>query len=53
MYGYQITEPDEGVSESVNDYKELRAKYKKCLNDYRKTKLMWKAVFFVFKKAVM
>ena len=36
--------------ESVNDYADLRAKYKKCRNDYRNTKLMWKTVFFIFKK---
>lgn len=39
--------------ESTSDYKDLRAKYKKCRNDYRNTKLIWKAVFFVFKKAAL
>jgi len=44
---------DPKLTESVNEYKELRAKYKKCRNEYRNTKLAWKAVFFVFKKLAM
>ena len=41
---------DAKLTESVNEYKDLRAKYKKCRNEYRNTKLAWKAVFFIFKK---
>lgn len=44
---------DAKLYESVNDYKESRAKYKKCRNEYRNTKLAWKAVFFVFKKLAL
>lgn len=43
---------DPSLYDSVSDYKESRAKYKKCLNTYRNTKLAWKAVFFVVKKFV-
>ena len=38
--------------ETVAEYKESRARYKRCLNQYRNTKLAWKAVFFVVKKIV-
>ena len=41
---------DSKLYESVNDYADLRTKYKKCRNDYRNTKLMWKTAFFIFKK---
>lgn len=41
---------DAALSESVNDYKELRSKYKKCRNEYRNTKILWKTVFFLFRK---
>ena len=40
------------LTESVNDYRELRAKYKKCRNEYRNTKLLWKTVFFLVKRVV-
>ena len=56
MYKQQLKmlkkETDTKLYESVSDYKDMRAKYKKCRNDYRNTKLLWKAVFFVFKKAL-
>ena len=54
MYKQQLKilkkQSDTKLYESVSDYKDWRAKYKKCRNDYRNTKLIWKAVFFVFKK---
>lgn len=43
---------DPELYESVSDYKESRAKYKKCLNQYRNTKLAWKLVFTIVKKVV-
>jgi hypothetical protein len=43
---------DPKLYESVSDYKEARAKYKKCLNQYRNTKLAWKLLFTVVKKFV-
>ena len=55
MYKQQVKmlkqQSDTKLHESVSDYKDLRAKYKKCRNEYRNTKLIWKAVFFVFRKA--
>lgn len=39
-------------SEDVNTYKEYRAMYKKCRNEYRNTKLLWKACFAVGKKVL-
>lgn len=44
------TQTDPALYETVSEYKESRAKYKKCLNEYRNTKLAWKALFFVLKK---
>lgn len=44
---------DTTLYNSVTQYKEQRAKFKKCRNDYRNTKLAWKAVFFVAKKFVL
>lgn len=38
------------LNESVTDYRESRDKYIKCRNEYRNTKLAWKAVFFILKK---
>ena len=43
---------DPELYDSVSDYKESRAKYKKCLNQYRNTKLAWKLVFTVAKKFI-
>ena len=57
MYKQQLKmlkqQSDAKLYESVSDYKDLRAKYKKCRNDYRNTKLIWKAVFFIFRKAAL
>ena len=54
MYKQQLKmlkkQADTNLYKSVNEYKEMRAKYKKCRNEYRNKKLVWKAVFFVFKK---
>jgi hypothetical protein len=36
--------------EDVRTYKEYRTMYKKCRNEYRNTKLLWKACFTVGKK---
>ena len=44
---------DPSLSESVTDYRESRDKYIKCRNEYRNTKLAWKAVFFVLKKLLL
>ena len=44
---------DAKLLETVSDYKKSRIKYKKCRNEYRNTKLMWKALFFVCKKIVL
>ena len=46
------SQTDPSLYESVSDYKESRAKYKKCLNQYRNTKLAWKLLFTVVKKFV-
>ena len=43
---------DPALYESVNDYQESRAKYKICRNQFRNTKMAWKAVFFLLKKFV-
>lgn len=40
------------LNEKVDGYKTSRKKYLHCRNQYRNTKLMWKAVFFVLKKLV-
>jgi hypothetical protein len=37
-------------AEDVNTYKEYRKMYKKCRNEYRNTKLLWKACFTVGRK---
>ena len=37
-------------SEDVDTYKEYRTMYKKCRNEYRNTKLLWKACFAVGRK---
>ncbi len=44
--------PDPGAVESSEEYKKNRALYKKCVNDYRNTKLAWKLAFSVVKKLV-
>ena len=43
---------DPGLYESVTDYKKSRSKYKVCRNQYRNTKIMWKAVFILLKRFV-
>lgn len=43
---------DPALYESVIEYKKSRAKYKACRNQYRNTKLAWKAVFFLLKRFV-
>ena len=43
---------DPSLYESVNDYQESRAKYKACRNQFRNTKMAWKALFFLLKKFV-
>lgn len=45
--------PDVKMTEQVEDYKQNRALYKKCRNDYRNTKIAWKIVFSVFKKLLL
>jgi len=37
-------------AEDVNTYKDYRVMYKKCRNEYRNTKLLWKACFTVGRK---
>ena len=44
---------DPSLYESVNDYKDARVKYMKCRDEYRSTKLAWKLIFFLLKKAVL
>ncbi|MBE6589781.1 MAG: hypothetical protein E7643_06340 [Ruminococcaceae bacterium] len=44
--------PDTGTLESTEDYKKNRALYRKCINDYRNTKLAWKLAFSVVKKFI-
>ena len=39
-------------TDDVNTYKEYRAMYKKCRNEYRNTKLLWKACFAVGRKVL-
>ena len=39
-------------SEDINSYKEYRAMYKRCRNEYRNTKLLWKACFAIGKKVL-
>ncbi len=41
---------DAALGESVTAYEEQRKLYKKCRNEYRNTKLLWKGVFFILKK---
>ena len=54
MYKYHLKmlkkQANAALFESVNHYKELRARYKRCRNDYRSTKLIWKVIFFLFKR---
>ncbi len=38
--------------ESLSEYEENRARYKKCRNHYRNTKMAWKVVFFLFKRFI-
>ena len=40
---------DPKKSENAEEYKKNRALYKKCLDDYRGKKIMWKAAFSVLK----
>ncbi len=40
------------TADDVATYKEYRAMYKKCRNDYRNTKMLWKIVFFFAKKLI-
>lgn len=54
---YKNYRKDKGVDpnnfpheDDVRTYKEHRAMYKKCRNEYRNTKLLWKACFTVGKK---
>lgn len=44
---------DSELYTSVSQYKDQRAKYKKCRNDYRNTKLAWKGIFFIGKKLLL
>ena len=44
---------DAELLETVTDYKDSQSKYLKCRNEYRNTKLMWKAVFFIFRKLTL
>ena len=44
---------DPKIVEQAEEYKQDRNLYKKCRNDYRNTKMAWKAVFFVFKKLLL
>lgn len=39
--------------DDVKSYEEYRQLYKRCRNEYRNTKLLWKGVFFVAKKVFM
>lgn len=39
--------------ESLADYEENRARYKKIRNQYRNTKMAWKIAFFLFRKLAM
>ena len=43
---------DPHAIESSEEYKKNRALYKKCINDYRNTKLEWKLAFSVVKKFI-
>ena len=43
---------DPTLSETMEDHKEARAKYIRLRNQYRNTKLLWKLIFFAFKKLV-
>ncbi len=43
---------DKKMHEDVVAYKEYRKQYKKCRNEYRSTKLMWKLVYMVAKKVI-
>lgn len=45
--------PSAKLTEQSEEYKQDRKLYKKCRNDYRNTKLAWKAVFFVFRKLLL
>ena len=45
------SQKDVELFEVVHDYKDSSYKYVKCRNEYLNTKLMWKAVFFIFRKA--
>jgi len=46
----QITPGSFPRAEDVNTYKDYRSLYKKCRNEYRNTKLLWKACFAIGKK---
>ncbi len=39
-------------SSGIVEYEDYRKLYKTCRNEYRNTKLVWKAVFFVAKKLI-
>ena len=56
MYKHHLktlkAQTDPALYDSVTDYKESRTKYKKCLNQYRNTKMAWKVIFFFVKKLV-
>jgi hypothetical protein len=45
--------PDIKTEEQIAEYKQNRALYKKCRNDYRNTKIAWKIVFSIFKKLLL
>lgn len=45
--------PDLKTQEQIEDYKQNRALYKKCRNNYRNTKVAWKIVFSVLKKLLL
>jgi hypothetical protein len=39
-------------TEDVNSYRDYRKMYKKCRNEYRNTKMLWKVAFFFAKKII-
>ena len=57
MYKQQLKDlkqkaEDPSLSETIEEYKQYRVKYIRLRNQYRNTKLAWKIVFAILKKAV-
>lgn len=57
MYKQQLKElkqkaEDPSLSETIEEYKQYRSKYIKLRNQYRNTKMAWKILFTILKKAV-